>query len=194
MPGIKRVGVKHEAILNFLLAHPNVRMREVASHFQVSQPWLSLIIHSDAFQRKLRERQDIHFHTSILPMMQKVECAADLAIDRMLELIPLETDLGKLNQVADKALTRLGYGTSSSQTQVNVQVNVDRSMLERARSLIGGRAAYASGVALEGVTSEDGPAGTLQAGEGRAVGEDYTATALPYLEANGPETEAGGSV
>lgn len=137
MPGIRRVGIKHEAILNYLLANPLVKMRDVAAHFKVSQPWLSLIVHSDAFQKKLRERQDIHFDTSILPAMEKVQLVADIALDRLIENLPYETDTAKLNAVADKALSRLGYGTGEVGTQVNVQVNVDRSMLERARGLIG---------------------------------------------------------
>jgi hypothetical protein len=194
LPGIKKVGIKHEAILNFLLAHPNVKMREVAEHFQVSQPWLSLIIHSDAFQRLLRERQDVHFHVSILPMMGKMEVAAEKAIDRMIELIPFETDLGKLNQVADKALNRLGYGTSNvQQIQADVQVRSERSALERARTLIGARPKAA---ALEGeVVYEAGLASEVQEGRDGAVGETPQVAASVSPEApHIGSSEAGGSV
>lgn len=175
LPGIKRVGVKHEAILNFLLANPLVKMGDAAEHFKVSRAWLSLIVHSDVFQRKLRERQDIHFDHSILPAMEKVQLVADLALDRMLECLPYESDVGKLNLVADRALSRLGYGTDSGGgTQVNVQVNVDRSLLERAREKIGGGVMRP---ALE-VQSESGSAREMQAGGGGAVGE---ADSLPAL-------------
>jgi len=162
------VGVKHEAILNYLLANPLVKMGDVAEHFRVSRGWLSLIIHSDVFQRKLRERQDIHFDHSILPAMEKVQLVADMALDRMIECLPYESDVGKLNLVADKALSRLGYGTEApAGTQVNVQVNVDRSLLEVARAKIGRREQPAL---LEGVY-ESRSAREVQAGGEGAVGE-----------------------
>jgi hypothetical protein len=187
MPGIKRVSVKHEAILHFLLANPNIKMGQVAEHFQVSRPWLSLIIHSDAFQRKLRERQDVHFHSSILPMMERMHLVTEKAIDRMLDLVPMESDLGKLNQVVDKALNRFGYGTSSSPAaQVNVQVNVDAQALARARQLIGARSQ-----ALEVITSEVGCTEALPALGACELGQDDSASALP-LESTAYSAGAAG--
>jgi hypothetical protein len=191
MPGIKKVGIKHEAILNFLLAHPTVKMRDVAAHFQVTQPWLSLVVHSDAFQKMLRGRQDIHFDVSILPAMDKVQMIVDQGLDRMLELVPHETDLGKLGPIVDKALTRLGYGTSTPATQVNVQVNVDRSMIERARSLIGVRA---PAPALEAHTYEAGFSGSTEASRELSMGEDGAEAALPPEDLENPSRADGGEV
>lgn len=178
-PGIKKVSVKHEAILHFLLAHPLVKLRDVAQHFEVSQPWLSQIIHSDAFQRRLRERQDVHFDSSILPMMDRMQLVAEKAVDQLLQMVPLETDVAKLNQVVDKTLSRLGYGTSQApSTQVNVQVNVQAEALQRARQLIGARRP----AALEVQVDEVGAAGALPQGGASSVGEAYSASPI-YLEA-----------
>lgn len=175
-PGIKRVSIKHEAILNFLLAHPLVKMRDVAAHFEVSQPWLSQIIHSDAFQRQLRARQDVHFDASILPLMDRMQLVAENAVDKLLAEIPHETDVAKLNQVVDKTLNRLGYGTSVPQTQVNVQVNVEASALDRARQLIGARRPVP---ALEVSNANLGDATALPEGSGGAMGQAHSPAALP---------------
>ena len=126
-PGVQSVSIKHEAILNFLLMNPISKLRDVASYFGVSQPWLSCVIHSDAFQLRLRERQDLQFDISIRPMMEKVTAAAELALNRIVELIPEETDIGKLNSVADKALTRLGLGHQSPVPGTIVQVKIGRA-------------------------------------------------------------------
>ena len=173
-PGIKRVSIKHEAILNFLLAHPLVKLRDVAVHFEVSQPWLSQIIHSDAFQRQLRARQDVHFDASILPIMDRMQLVAEKAVDKLLESLPYETDVAKLNQVVDKTLNRLGYGTVVPQTQVNVQVNVEASALDRARQLIGARRP----AALEVTNANLGDATALPKGGSGAVGQDHAPAAL----------------
>lgn len=191
MPGIKRVGIKHEAIMNFLLANPRVKMKEVAQHFQVTQPWLSSVVHSDAFQRMLREKQECFFDTSVLPAMDKVNSAAEMALDRMLELIPLEDDLAKLNAVADKALNRLGYGTNTTAPSVNVEVHVGREMLEKARSLIGVRAGAST---LEVSFDEAGLANQVQVGGECPVGETYEATAISTQEWEDPSRADGGSV
>jgi hypothetical protein len=178
-PGIKKVSIKHEAILNFLLAHPLVKLRDVAKHFEVSQPWLSNVIHSDAFQRQLRLRQDIHFDASILPIMERMQLVAEKAVDKLLEEIPFESDVAKLNQVVDKTLTRLGYGTSVPSTQVNVQVNVEATALDRARQLIGARRQPALEVGGDAV----GDATAIQAGSGSAMGKAHPAPAV-YAEAS----------
>jgi len=138
--GIKEVSHRHEALLNFILANPMVRMQDVAAAFGYSAAWCSLVIHSDAFQKLLREKQEMFFDVSIMPAMDKVSTAADMALDKIIELIPRETDIGKLNSVADKALNRLGYssGVEGNGGGTNVQVNVTLAQdLARARDLIG---------------------------------------------------------
>lgn len=192
LPGIKAVSVKHEAILNFLVAHPCVKLRDVAQHFGVSQPWLSMIIHSDAFQRLLRQRQDIHFDHSILPMMDRMHLVVEQAIDRMLEIVDHETDLSKLNQVVDKGLNRFGYGTSATPaTQLNVQVNVDAEALARARQLIGAgpRLPALEGTSLELRHTEE--VSTVWAG---GVGQDDSAPALSLEASEDSAGAAGGPI
>ena len=90
--------------------------------------------------------------------MEKVTAAAELALNRIVELIPEETDIGKLNSVADKALTRLGLGHQSPVPGTIVQVNVGIAAdLAKARARIGrnnGSTLPEAGVDFLGQSSE----------------------------------------
>lgn len=141
--GIQKVSIKHEAILNHLLENPTQSLREVAGSFGISQAWLSCIIHSDAFQAKLRERQDTVFHhTVVATIKDKAALVAHATLDKLAEQIPFINDAKQLTETADKILGRLGYGGSNASAGVTVNVNnnqlhVDRALLEEARERIG---------------------------------------------------------
>jgi len=140
--GIKRVSIKHEAIIDFLIANPTMRLRDVAAHFGVTQPWLSCIIHSDAFQTLLREKQGVVFHHTVLPIREKMMNIGHMALDKLAEQLPMETDTRTIANVAESVLDRLGFGTKGAVVNINntvqnTQVNVLRDELEAARALIG---------------------------------------------------------
>lgn len=141
MPEIQKVSVKHEAIMDFLMSNPCIALKEVADRFGVTQPWLSCIIHSDAFQTKLREKQDVMFHHTVLPLREKMTVVAHMALDKVVQQLPLETDLKTIQNTADSVLDRLGFGAKAPAVQINntqnVQVNTLREELENARALIG---------------------------------------------------------
>lgn len=144
--GIQKVGIRHEAILNYLLENPTRSLGETAAHFGITQPWLSCIIHSDAFQSKLRERQDTVFHhTVVATIKDKAALVAHAALDKLADQLAngLVQDPKQLTDTADKILGRLGYGgNNGAQSGVTVNVNnntvtVDRALLEAARERIG---------------------------------------------------------
>lgn len=139
---IKRVSIKHEAIMDFMIANPTVRAGDVAAHFGVTQAWLSTITHSDAFQDMLRAKQDCAFHTSVLPVKDKMMAIAHQALDRLEVLLPFETEATSVSKIAGDVLDRLGYGSKQVATQIinntqNVQVNTLRNELQEAQQLLG---------------------------------------------------------
>lgn len=139
---IQKVSHKHEAILNFLIANPTLKMGEVAAHFNVTFPWLSTIVHSHAFQDQLARRQDEVFESAILHTVgEKLDAAAQVTMDAYLDKVPMFT-ADQLISAQDKLLGRLGYGSNGKSaqigTQINVQVNhVSKEILEEARNRIG---------------------------------------------------------
>ena len=140
---IAKMSHKHEAILNYMLTNPTHPMSLVAGHFEVSQPWLSTIVHSHAFQDQLARRKDEFFEVAVLAELgEKLGAAAHQTIDAYLEKVPtLSAD--QLISAQDKLLARLGYGTNGKGNggggvTVNIQNNhVTKEVLKEARDRIG---------------------------------------------------------
>jgi hypothetical protein len=124
-----------------MIAHPLAPLREVAAHFEVTQPWLSTIIHSHAFQDQLSRRKDEVFDVAVLQGLdEKLGAAAHQTLDAYLEKVPSLT-ADQLISAQDKLIGRLGYGSNGrgdTHVQVNVQNNhVSGEVLEEARNRIG---------------------------------------------------------
>lgn len=134
----------HVAIMDYMLANPSISIAQIAAHFGYTQGWVSFLINSDIFRAAIAEKQDIIFHETVLPLHKKMENVAHLALDRLAQRIPLETEIGPLTKVADGVLSRLGFSSDRGGVNVNVnapggmvQVNTTRSEIEAARALIG---------------------------------------------------------
>lgn len=150
---IAKLGIRHDAILHFMLANPTVPKGEVAQRFNVSPAWLSTIINSEAFLEARALYTDLAFHESVLPMREKLVIAADKALDRMIALTELETDLDKVRKTAETTLAACGFGTMKGPTAPGVQINIgvgnaSPAVVMRAKEMIGARPA-ASPVMIE---------------------------------------------
>lgn len=156
MPPIAKVSAVHEQIMNWLLMNPGKSMRECADTFGYTQSWLSTMVHSDAFQSKLREKQlEIQARvTATIP--QKLQAVADIALDKLASAVERSEDPDFLLAVADKTLHRMGYAPAQGRAAANqpgaplVQNNflVSAGELEQARALM--RVTPAEPAPLEG--------------------------------------------
>lgn len=186
-PGVQKVSVKHTEIMNFMLANPIIKLADVARHFGITQPWLSCIIHSEAFQAELATKQDQIFSGTVLPIKEKMMGIAHQALDQIADRMPLMKDETVAN-VADSVLDRLGFGSKAPVggpvvpgTVVQVNVNL-RQELEEARKLIGARSAVSPVLpALEVMV--DGEPAPLGIGGPSQVQESY----LSPASLSGPE-------
>jgi len=186
MAEIQALTIRHEAILDYLMANPTVKLGDVAKAFGVTAPWLSQIIHSDAFQSKLKEKQDINFHSTVLPIREKMLAVAHLALDQLADKLPLETEPSALSGIAGDVLDRLGFSSKTPATVINnttnVQVNTLRSELDEARALLGRAERPKLGVKIDG---ELVSIGLPLSGEGEAsMGESDQSVlvAVPALD------------
>lgn len=147
MPQIQKLSIKHEAIMNYMLANPGIAKGDVAREFGISQAWLSIIIYSDAFQSQLREKQKEMFdETVIATVRDKITAVAHQGLEKMLDQVSGSEAISHrdLRDTTSMALNALGFGTSpgakapqSPGTVNNVQINVDVGTLKDARALIG---------------------------------------------------------
>jgi hypothetical protein len=136
---ITKLRPTHEAIMNFLLANPQLAMREIAVHFEVSPGWIYTLVQTDAFQAELTKRQEKLFDATVATIHTKTVGTAHHALDRLNELLPLETNTKIVADTADQLLRNLGYGAKTPGVQVNVQQNhhhVPNEVLVEARGAL----------------------------------------------------------
>jgi len=138
---VKNVSNRHEAIIAFLVAEPEMKQSDVARHFKVTPSWLSTLIHSDAFKARLAERQDEFFSAALVPIKDKLETLASTGLDKLQEKLEIETNTGEIREIVKLALDRAGYGlgiplTPGLAMQQNNFYAVDPDLLTAAKQRI----------------------------------------------------------
>jgi len=79
-----RLSITHEAIMDWLISNPGRgQMGRCAIHFGFTRAWLSSMVHSDAFQAKLRDKQDVMFTGTVIPLRDQMNGVAQRAIERL---------------------------------------------------------------------------------------------------------------
>jgi hypothetical protein len=138
---LKNIGVQHDAIIDFLIANPAMKKSDVARHFGVSAPWLSVVIHSDVFQVKLKEKSQDVFDTVVVPLRDELLGVARVGVEKLgeaMEHASAVSDKEFIADTTDSILKNLGYSPRSAApspqpaAQVNVTV-VDAGTLAAAR-------------------------------------------------------------
>lgn len=144
MPEIQKVSHSHEAIILWLLENPDRPLRECAAIFGYTQPWLSTVIHSDAFQEQLRLRQNEMMVLTGRDIRHKMEAAADIALEGLTRKLENTEDGDFLLDATDKLLARMGHGPATARnpapvTNNTMHITVSSGDLAEARALLRGK-------------------------------------------------------
>ena len=130
---IARVKYSHDAMIDLILANPAISQGEMANHFGYTQPWVSRIMNSDAFQARLAERKtELVDPTIVATIDEKMRALASKSLDVVLDKLTASqsADLGlKALEITAKAL---GYG--ARQQNVNLQQNFVVALPQKAES------------------------------------------------------------
>ena len=136
----------HTHIIDWMMANPGGSLADCALFVGKTQPTLSAIIRSDLFQAALEKRKAEFSNVQDLIIKKKLTQVSIASLDMILDVIDKKKStipLESLNEVADGALKRLGYGleTKQSPVQVNIQNNsvavpVSAAELDSARTLM----------------------------------------------------------
>lgn len=139
VPAIQKLSHRHEAIMVFMVANPAMSLGDVAKHFNISQPWLSSVIWSDAFQAKFKQMREDYMGSALLGIVDKVELLAHMSLDKIIEELPHTKGVGPAQGVMNDTLKALGYGAPQAAGAIHVhgtgavQVNqVNPAILDRA--------------------------------------------------------------
>ena len=198
MAEIKSLSIRHHEIMDFLMGNPCVKLGDVASKFGVTGAWLSQIIHSDAFQNLLKEKQGIAFHHTILPIREKMTVAANMALDKVIENLHMEPDLRTVADVAEGMLDRLGFGakpltggnlTINQQNNLVALPNTTRDEIAEARALMHARS-LGVGVTINGESVPIALPRESMSDLGKAV----PVSNLPFAQRSYTEGEVGDQV
>lgn len=139
---VARISAKHDMIMNWLLENPHRLLRDCAREFNISQTWLSQLIHSDIFQAELKRRQGEVFLAIANDIPAKLKGLADVAIEKVTRMVEESEDPDLVMDAFDKTLHRLGYApqrAASAAPAAPVQVNtfvVSQADLAAARQAI----------------------------------------------------------
>ena len=137
---IQRVSHRHEAIIDFLLANPEVKdLHALCKMLNVSRSWLSIVMRSDAFRAAYTKRRDEYNQELAEGVQRKLFDTTLKALDKINNALEQDDlDPRYALDVADKTTNKLGFGAQKGNSPI-VEVHqhnnqpVDKSLLKGAR-------------------------------------------------------------
>jgi hypothetical protein len=127
--------------MDLLVSNPAITYEELGQILGVHKQSVMLVVNSDLFQAKLRERRERRSDTVDRTVMQRLDSLAKVTIDHLEERIKKQRQLLGLDEVretAEMALRGLGYISNAprQETHAHVSVVVAREDLAAARALM----------------------------------------------------------
>ena len=121
---IQRVKYSHDAMIDLIIVNPGISQGEVAKAFGYTEPWVSRIFGSDAFQARLAQRKaDLVDPTLVASVEERLRAVASRSLDLVMEKLenPKLSTLDQVLKAVEVSTKALGYG--ARQTNVAVQTS-----------------------------------------------------------------------
>jgi hypothetical protein len=110
---IKSVSHIHESVMNWMIANPTRSLAACAQEFGYTQAWLSTMIHSNLFQARLREKQDVLFGDLATSLNDKLAAGADIGVTKLVTQLEKSEDPKFIKETTTMMLDKLGFGASN---------------------------------------------------------------------------------
>jgi hypothetical protein len=134
---IAAINHRQEQIINWLIANPHRQLGDCAAYFGYSQPWLSIIVHSDLFQAAYKERCKELGAEVVHTVRNKLTGLAALSLDKTMEKLEAGASERFLGETTKNVLQALGYapagGNGNGGEQKHLHIHVDGATLTAAR-------------------------------------------------------------
>ena len=112
---IQRVRYTHDAMIDLMIANPHWSHGQIASHFGYTQPWVSRVINSDAFNARLAERKDEVIDPAIkLSLEEKFRSITDASLDIVLTKLHATQSAELALKVLDISTKAMSYGARNA--------------------------------------------------------------------------------
>jgi hypothetical protein len=119
---IKRTHYSHEAMVDVLIAEPTIKQSELAARFEKSEPWISRILGSDAFQAALaKRREEITDPFLIATIEERFKGLAYQSLDIIAEKLETTKNTDLALKALDVSVKALGFGARAPGTSQNNQ-------------------------------------------------------------------------
>lgn len=118
---LQRVRYSHDAVIDLVIAEPQLTQREIAVKFGYSEGWLSRVFCSDSFQARLAERKkEVVDPVLIHSLEERLKGLASQATDVLSERLATTRSPELATKALDIASKALGFGARQVQTPVQV--------------------------------------------------------------------------
>lgn len=119
---IARVRYTHDGMIDLIIAQPMISQGEIAAHFGYTQPWVSQVMNSDAFQARLAARKtELIDPVLVASIEEKMRAVTSRSLDIVLEKLEVTKSAELGMRVLETLPKALGYG--ARQQNLNVQNN-----------------------------------------------------------------------
>jgi len=124
---IRKVNPWHQRLADWLILNGTTKgwNERASKEFNVTQAWISTVVHSDAFQDYYQELNGQHSQALLHSVREKALGAADQAISEIQKRLDekgADLPYESLLQTADLMMKRTGHGEPG--VQQNLQVNI----------------------------------------------------------------------
>lgn len=131
----KKVRYSHDAMIDAIIADPNLTQRQLATMFGYSETLISRLFCSDVFLKRLADRKGELVDPAIVAGIEdRLKGLAMMASDVVAEKLAASRNPDLAVKVLEMSTKALGYG--ARQNNVNIQQNFVAVVPEKAKSAI----------------------------------------------------------
>lgn len=118
---IAKVRYSHDAMIDLIITNPSISQREIATVFGYSEPWISRIYGSNAFQARLAERKAELVDPGIIEAIEsRMRGVAIQSLDVIAEKLSATSNADLALKALDITSKALGFGArDNGPKQVN---------------------------------------------------------------------------
>lgn len=127
-PELKHISELHNAIIEYMVLHPQARAREVAVHFEISAQYFYILTNTDLFQAQFALKREEIVGPALEKIQDKLVAATKIGLDSIINTLEDCADPVYVRQTTEMVLKSLGYGSKTPTITVkaasgaNVQV------------------------------------------------------------------------
>lgn len=111
---IQKVGPNHEMMINWLIANPDRPHNDAAREFGVTPTWFSIVVNSDAFKAKLKERQDQLYDKLSTGVVTRLKAVSEVSLEKLGDMVHDSMDPNFILESTEMLLKAQGMGGQKS--------------------------------------------------------------------------------